>query len=343
MTPRSWRQLKALLVAALDQPTSARKAFVEANCKDVGLLADIVALLARADEAGLSSAEDEIITHLAHTLVPEDEGVEMAPSLRAGMLFGEYQVLRALGSGGMGTVYEAEHQPSGRRVALKTLNEKFATADARRRFMREGQLAASINHPRVVFVFGSDEVEGVPTIIMELVPGGTLRDRVEGHGPLPAAEAVDAILNVIEGLEAAHLAGILHRDVKPSNCFVDADGGVKIGDFGLSISAKSDETHLTAPGRVLGTPAFCSPEQLSGHEVDERSDIYSVGATLYYLLTGRPPLDAPDLVALLTRVRKGAAKVTVRTAAWTRARVIASGHAVSGQASRCANQLLCST
>jgi uncharacterized RDD family membrane protein YckC len=138
---------------------------------------------------------------------------------------------------------------------------------------------------------------------MELVGGGTLRDRVTASGPLPASEAVDAILQIIAGLDAARQAGVLHRDVKPSNCFIDADGAIKIGDFGLSISTTvRTESNLTGPGSLFGTPAYSSVEQLRGEELTVRSDIYSVGVTLYYLLTGRLPFEAPNTVQLLAMV-----------------------------------------
>jgi uncharacterized RDD family membrane protein YckC len=203
----------------------------------------------------------------------------------------------------MGAVYEAEDLESGRRVALKVLSHRLDSPDARERFFREGRLAASINHPNSVYIFGTEEVGGTPVIAMELVSGGTLQERVRAKGPLPIGEAVDCVLQIIEGLEAAQRIGILHRDVKPSNCFIGEAGAVKIGDFGLSIStAVRTEPSLTATGAFLGTPAFCSPEQLRGDELNARSDMYSVGATLYYLLTGRTPFDAPNMVQLLATV-----------------------------------------
>ena len=220
-----------------------------------------------------------------------------------GEQFGHYTIVRALGAGGMGAVYEAEDLESGRRVALKVLSHRLDSPDARERFFREGRLAASINHPNSVYIFGTEEIGGTPVIAMELVSGGTLQERVRARGPLPTGEAVDCVLQIIEGLEAAQRIGILHRDVKPSNCYVGEDGAVKIGDFGLSIStAVRTEPALTATGAFLGTPAFCSPEQLRGEELNARSDMYSVGATLFYLLTGRTPFDAPNMVQLLATV-----------------------------------------
>ena len=217
--------------------------------------------------------------------------------------FGRYRLVRKLGEGGMGAVYEAEELDSGRLVALKLLKHTIASPEARSRFFREGRLAASINHPNSVYVFGTEEIDGTPAISMERIAGGTLDDRVRAEGPYPVSEAVDAILQVIEGLEAAEQKGVLHRDVKPSNCFIDADGVVKVGDFGLSISTSArGDSHLTTAGSFLGTPAFSSPEQLRGEELDVRSDIYAVGVTLYQLLTGETPHHAENLVKLLATV-----------------------------------------
>jgi uncharacterized RDD family membrane protein YckC len=203
----------------------------------------------------------------------------------------------------MGVVFEAEDLETGRRVALKILGQALDSPEARKRFLREGQIAASINHPNSVYVFGTEEIAGTPIIAMELVGGGTLRDRVMASGPFPAVEAVDVLIQLIAGLESAQQAGVLHRDIKPSNCFLDADGTVKIGDFGLSITtAVRTESNLTGATSLFGTPAFSSPEQLRGEELSVRSDIYSVGVTMYYLLTGRMPFEAPNIVQLLVTV-----------------------------------------
>jgi eukaryotic-like serine/threonine-protein kinase len=217
--------------------------------------------------------------------------------------FGGYKIIRPLGQGGMGAVYEAEEIASGRRVALKVLSHSLDSATTRQRFLREGRLAASVNHPNSVYIFGTEEIEGQPVITMELAPGGTLQDRVKQSDPLAIPDAVDAILQVIAGLEAAARLGVLHRDVKPSNCFVEEDGTIKVGDFGLSISTLArPESNLTATGAFLGTPAYSSPEQLRGDELDPRSDIYAVGVTLYYLFTGKTPFTGENMVQLLAQV-----------------------------------------
>ena len=220
-----------------------------------------------------------------------------------GQIFGPYRIERLLGKGGMGEVYEAVQREHGRRVAVKVVSGRLTDPGERSRFLREGQLAASVHHPNSVYVFGAEEIDGVPVIAMELLAGGTLKDQVERMGPLDPAEAVDAILQVIAGLDAAHQAGVLHRDVKPSNCFLALDGTVKVGDFGLSISALTQRSGtLTASGVVRATPQFAAPEQLKGEPLDVRTDIYAVGATLHYLLTGHAPFEADTLGSLLARV-----------------------------------------
>lgn len=223
-----------------------------------------------------------------------------APTLIDGEVFGPYTIARQLGRGGMGEVYEARHAETGRVVALKVLRGRLNQREDRARFLREGQLAASISHPHTVYIFGSEEIDGLPVISMQLVTGGTLRDRVVDRGPLPVAEAVDAVLDIISGLDAAESAGILHRDIKPSNCFVDADGRIKVGDFGLSISVDAREGRSAG---FQGTPQYAPPEQLRGEDLDVRADIYAVGATLFYLLTGKPVFEAPNFGELVEKVK----------------------------------------
>jgi hypothetical protein len=215
---------------------------------------------------------------------------------------GGYRILRELGAGGMGTVYEAVQVVTGRRVALKLIAADFVDSpDAVARFRQEGRLASAIAHPRCVFVLAADEEAGRPYIVMELMPGNTLETLVQQQGPLPPEQAVAKILDVIEGLQAVHRLGVVHRDVKPSNCFLEADGRVKVGDFGLAKSLVK-QAHLTRTGSFLGTLLFCSPEQLRGQPVNQQSDVYSVSATLYYLLTGQAPFQADDPAAVVARV-----------------------------------------
>ncbi len=213
-----------------------------------------------------------------------------------------YRLIRALGEGGMGTVFEAEEPGTGRKVALKLIASEFAgSPEAVERFRQEGRLAAGIAHPRCVFVFAADEEAGRPYIVMERMPGTTLRDLVQENGPLDTVDAVRKILDVIDGLREAHRLGVIHRDVKPSNCFLEARGRVKIGDFGLSRSLETD-SRLTRTGTFLGTPLYASPEQIRRDPIDERTDVYSVAATLYYLLTGVAPFEHGDATAAMARI-----------------------------------------
>jgi len=227
-------------------------------------------------------------------------------TLAQNTVFGGYRIDRLLGRGGMGTVYAAEQIEDGRIVAVKVLSTNLATNDDRERFLREGRTAAAINHPNTVYVYRTEEIDGVPAITMELVEGGTLEEKVERLGPLPVVDAIRDTLQIIDGLDAAERVGILHRDIKPANCFVGSSGEVKVGDFGLSRPVDQvDQVRLTQTGLFLGTPVFSSPEQLMGESLDMRSEIYAVGATLYYLLSGKLPYDADNAVRLIAVVLSG--------------------------------------
>ena len=235
--------------------------------------------------------------------VTREAGAPVRGRLAADQHFGPYRIVREVGRGGMGEVYEADEVETGRRVALKLLSHALVDRQAIDRFLREGRLAASVSHPNSVYIFGSHEIDGIPVIAMELVSGGTFEDLVERQGPLAPTAAVEAALQLIAGLEAAESRGVLHRDIKPSNAFVDAAGVVKIGDYGLSVSTSGgDETRLTMAGTFLGTPAYASPEQVRAAALDVRSDIYSVGATLHFLLTGQPPFPQKGAMQVLAAV-----------------------------------------
>jgi hypothetical protein len=215
---------------------------------------------------------------------------------------GRFRLVRVLGEGGMGRVFEAEDTATGRHVALKLIARSYASSpEAVERFRREGRLASALSHPRCVFVLAADEEAGRPYIVMELMPGDTLQDLQKRSGPLPVEEAIRKILDVIEGLEEAHRLGMVHRDVKPSNCFLEPDGRVKVGDFGLAKSLVSGAA-LTRTGSFIGTPLFASPEQIKGEPTGPQSDVYSVAATLYCLLTGKAPFQGSDAAATVARI-----------------------------------------
>lgn len=238
------------------------------------------------------------------TLIETNRSQDILPiELETGSQFGRYRVGHRIGYGGMGAVYEAEEIDSGRRVALKVIHQNLNSPHDRKRFLREGRLAASINHPNCVYVFGTEEINDIPVIVMELVTGGTLADRLHQPDPLPVAQTVDAILEIISGLEAAHTKGILHRDIKPSNCFESTEGALKIGDFGLSIStAARAESLITQPGTMLGTPAYCPPEQLRGDELTFQTDMYAMGVMLYQLLTSQLPFAGNSTAQLIANI-----------------------------------------
>ncbi len=215
---------------------------------------------------------------------------------------GEYRIERLIGSGGMGRVYLAEHEPMQRTVALKTLPpERMQQTSAVQRFYGEVRAAARLLHPNIVTAFDAGNVNGIHYLAMEFVNGPTLASWVEQSGPLSIGAAVSAIRDAARGLAHAHAAGIIHRDVKPSNLMRADDGTVKVVDLGLaSVAAKAAASASQAKardaGRLVGTIAFMSPEQLENPDaVDARSDIYSLGATFYFLLTGRPPYEGEFL------------------------------------------------
>src|SRR5205809_1482213 len=210
----------------------------------------------------------------------------------------QYKVLSLLGEGGMGEVYRARDAKLGRDVAIKVLPAAFsADAERLRRFEQEAQAAGALNHPNILVIFHIGTHEGAPYIVSELLEGETLRERMAGAA-LPQRKAIDYALQTAHGLAAAHAKGIVHRDLKPENLFVTNDGRVKILDFGLAkLIATSDGTQSqtevptrkvnTDPGTVMGTMGYMSPEQLRGKTADHRSDIFSFGAILYEMLSGK--------------------------------------------------------
>jgi len=210
---------------------------------------------------------------------------------RIGAQLGKYKVTTRLGQGGMGVVYEAEDTILRRQVAVKLLPEAVAAqADALSRFLQEARAAARLNHPNVVAVHDIAEQDQTHFIVMELMSGGSAQDFLDAQGPFDWSEATRIIADVCRGLQAAHRAELIHRDIKPANIMRGDDGVIKLADFGLAkVTSQSATAPVTQFGFVVGTPDFMSPEQCSSDPLDERSDIYSLGATYYALLTGKPP------------------------------------------------------
>lgn len=229
-----------------------------------------------------------------------------------GSRIGGYEVVSVLGAGGMGEVYRARDSKLGREVAIKVILDAFA-ADPDRvlRFQREAKVLASVNHPRIAALYGMEQSDGRHFLVMELVEGETLADRLR-RGPLPTSEAIGIALQIAEALDAAHEKGIVHRDLKPANIKITSDDRVKVLDFGLAKAMESDAASANVAnsptlsmmasqaGIVLGTAAYMSPEQAKGFPADHRSDIFAFGSVLYEMLSGRQPFQgdtAPEILA----------------------------------------------
>ncbi|HEV8610295.1 MAG TPA: serine/threonine-protein kinase, partial [Thermoanaerobaculia bacterium] len=237
-------------------------------------------------------------------------------TLTSGSRLGPYEIVSALGAGGMGEVYRAKDPRLGREVAIKVLPASFSKdPDRLRRFEHEARAAGVLNHPNITAVYDIGSHDGAPYVVTELLEGETLRSRLAA-GALSARKALDYAIQIARGLAAAHEKGIVHRDLKPENLFVTKDGRVKILDFGLAKLKQPEpgtekETELptgtmgTEPGVVLGTMGYMSPEQVRGQPADRRSDLFSFGAILYEMLSGqrafRGDTAADTITAILTK------------------------------------------
>ncbi len=235
-------------------------------------------------------------------------------TLSTGSKLSHYEISSLLGKGGMGEVYQAKDQKLGRDVAIKILPEEFARdADRVARFQREAKLLASLNHPNIASIYGLEESDGAHFLVLELVEGDTLSDRIKA-GPIPVEESLKLALQIAEALEAAHERGVIHRDLKPSNIKVTPDGKIKVLDFGLAKAFAGDQEEMilsdsptlsvaaTQRGVILGTAAYMSPEQAKGKSIDKRTDIWAFGCVLYEMLTGRSMFAAEDVSQTLARV-----------------------------------------
>jgi eukaryotic-like serine/threonine-protein kinase len=215
------------------------------------------------------------------------------------LLVGRYRLERLIGAGGMGSVWAAHDTRLGRDVALKV--QQFDPAGdcvAFERFQREAKSAAALQHPNVVTIFDSGIDGDTAFLVMELLPGPTLEAYVAERGRLPEREAVALAAAVASGLSAAHRAGVVHRDIKPTNLMLDARGGLKIVDFGIARLAQTAAARLTATKTVIGSAPYLSPEQLTGRPADERSDLYALGCVMTTMLTGQPPFEGEHPLAL---------------------------------------------
>jgi eukaryotic-like serine/threonine-protein kinase len=211
---------------------------------------------------------------------------------------GRYRIMRKLGSGGMADVYLAEDEELGRRVAIKILNDRHANDEQFvERFRREAKNAAGLSHPNIVSIYDRGEAEGTYYIAMEYLDGRNLKELVVARGPLPIPDTIEATRQVLAALRFAHRKGVVHRDIKPHNVMADADGRLKVTDFGI---ARAGVSQMTEAGSIIGTAQYLSPEQARGTAVDQRSDLYSIGIVLYEMLTGQVPFtgDSPVEIAM---------------------------------------------
>jgi serine/threonine protein kinase/Tol biopolymer transport system component len=235
--------------------------------------------------------------------------------ISSGTKLGAYEITGAIGAGGMGEVYEAHDTKLGRNVAIKILPEAFAhDAERLARFQREAKILASLNHPNIATIHGLEQSNSTQFLVMELIAGETLADRIKREGPVPVEDALKIAVQIAEALEAAHEKGIIHRDLKPANVKVTPEGKVKVLDFGLAKAFAGDVADsnpsqsptlsavATMQGVLLGTAAYMSPEQARGKAVDKRTDIWAFGCVLYELLTGKQAFRGDDITEILAAV-----------------------------------------
>jgi Tol biopolymer transport system component len=297
MTPERWRRVEDILQAALMRADSERAAFLVHSCAgDDELRREVESLLAQqASTAGF--LERPAAAEAARII--GDAGA----SLLTGRRLGAYQLHERIGVGGMGEVYRARDTKLGRDVAIKILPQLFTSdRDRLARFEREAHVLASLNHPHIGAIYGLEDADGVRALVLELIGGETLAERI-ARGSMPLAETLLVARQIADALEAAHEKGIVHRDLKPANIKITSDGVVKVLDFGLAKS--SDElasVEMTREGVILGTAAYMSPEQARGRPADRRSDIWAFGVVLYEMLTGRPAFEGETLSDLLAKV-----------------------------------------
>ena len=286
-------------------------------------------------------------TSPARVAVGSRDAYNQAPmSLSSGTRLGAYEVVAALGAGGMGEVYRARDTKLDRDVALKVLPDLFANDPERLgRFQREAKVLASLNHPNIGSIYGLEESDGVQALVLELIEGPTLADRI-AQGPIPIDEALPIARQIAEALEAAHEQGIIHRDLKPANIKVTPEGRVKVLDFGLAKSvlrgAEIDPSQIetltmaTEAGQILGTPGFMSPEQARGEPTDSLTDVWGFGCVVYELLSGKQPFagkTVPDTFAAIGAGTRLGRLATIDSGSDSRASAAVSRERFGAQAS----------
>jgi serine/threonine protein kinase/Tol biopolymer transport system component len=330
MDAERWKRIDELLQAAIQLPVERQEEFLRQECgDDCALLEDVQSLLASHRQAGdflqpPATNDSNAITQTSAFGVPSATRI-----VSAGQVVSHYRVIGQLGSGGMGVIYRAEDIKLGRRVAMKFLPSEVASDHvAFERLQREARAASALDHPNICSIYELGEHEGQPFIVMQLLEGGTLQERIANAAgqPLPTNEVLDLAVQIVAGLEAAHEKGIIHRDVKPANVFVTSRREAKILDFGLaklieeddassgqqvseqaarSEASASDATpagfsnlRLTRTGTTLGTAYYMSPEQVRGEKLDARTDLFSFGLVLYEMSSGQRAF-AGDTAAII--------------------------------------------
>jgi len=301
MTPERWQRIKSLMESALELEAEERAAFIKEACADDPSLQSLIQSLIASHEQARDFIESPAFELMAESL---DEGQSMV-----GSDLGPYRVTGLLGAGGMGEVYLAEDTRLGRKVALKVLLAHFTRDEERvRRFQQEARAASALNHPNILTIYEIGQVGSSHFIVTELIEGETLRRHLS-KAPITISEALDIAVQIASALSAAHAAAIVHRDIKPDNVMMRADGIVKVLDFGLAklTEAKSGELEAatmvnTKQGMVMGTAHYMSPEQARGLPVDARTDIWSFGIVLYEMIGGRVPFEgatSSDVIAAI--------------------------------------------
>jgi TolB-like protein/Flp pilus assembly protein TadD len=318
MRSEQWQVIEELYHSASELPGPQRSSFLQRACgEDQELLLELESLLRHGDTS--QSFLDTAAIAIVAKAIAADEYDPPRPAVE-GTTISHYRIVKALGRGGMGVVYEAEDLKLRRRVALKLLPNFLARdLQALRRFEQEAQAASALNHPNICTVYEVDEDQGLHFIAIELLEGETLKERIH-RGPLAVREILAIGIEICDALEAAHSTGIIHRDIKPSNIVLTSRGSAKLLDFGIAkrlglelvqhaetlsqLLPPNLDLSVTAPGAVIGTIAYMSPEQSAGHDVDARSDLFSMGAVLYEMASGRCPFPGKHVVDVLQAIQR---------------------------------------